>query len=1808
MADQTEYDATMRTVGGHKRYLSKLANRSDGFVVHEPLVGDTLIDATQLSEQMKQRVDLLQGMFDGLLGSEHMDDGAIDLFESYMAEVSAKLAKLKFMILKSTTPVKEPVDVKEPVWKKSAGLLDTAVKYPEIKLPTFSGGVNGIRDFRPFFQIFQALVEKKEDIPLIYKTQYLRECLPEHSEARRLIDYIPPTAENYDLIMSTLVSRYYNDPGEANRIRRELMSISGWPVCNSLESQRKLVDHVRMNLSLLKQVDSLDEEGMKNLSLDIIALLPERLKFKVAERDREDRDVSTILEMLEAGIMSKLEVRSFSDPAKKSVDQTRRPPPASRSHSYSYHGSGSSGQKGMPCVYCGESGHTPHSCTKKSKEERATVVGRGRRCWNCLSDQHQVRSCPHPSRCSCKHNKKDKHSQSLCGVPPPWRARGKSYHIGGSVAAGLNAGCQTGADVSATYLSTVVVELPAKDGGQRKVRFLLDQCATHSYGRESSIDRLQVLDGPAVDMTVSTFAGIRPISARMVKFCLPQIGEISVIATDSICEPMQGHRVSQSSGTELSGYQLADPSCVQDCSLPIDILVGVDNYWKIVTDEVVRLRSGLVLVATKFGWALSGRSPLHGSAIRGDTYLAHTLICGSMYGLNAQDTWYHSYSHTLCASEIKDVDLESSISFIGPHSHDVDSVDRSSDPDLEEVKCSLEKFWDLDTLGIKPDKEISPVLEDFQHTVVQDSVTGRYTVSLPQKRNIINLPSNYGSSLQRFNSLRSKLEKPGNEDYAQRYIAIFKDQLDQGIIEKVDLSDVDKKRLLEHGSSCCGEFYIPHHGVLKKGKLRVVMDGSASAYKGALSLNQCLSVGPSLINLLAEVLLTFRLHSVVLLADICKAFLMVGVTVADRDLLRFLWFDEEGNVAVYRFTRVPFGTGSSPFLLNATLKHHFEKVVKDQTLLLLLSRSIYVDDILTGAETDEEVLQLRVEIESILQQAAMKLHGMDSNSAEVRKALGVEDEPDDKVILGVCWNRKRDDMCLNLERILLHSRGAASKRELLRGTSKFFDPHGLYSPVVLLPKLMFQKVCSRSYGWDDPLPEKIAKDWLDWQEQLPLLQGLSVQRQVLLPKHDRLELHGFSDASQSAYAAVIYILTFRGEEAASYLIMCKNRVAPQKRLTIPRLELMGALLLARLMAVVAAFLKHLKIDDMVYYTDSMNVLYWLRSEHRMWAVFVACRIKEINALSSFTSWKYVHTSLNPADIATRGMKPSELKESQLWWHGPVFLCTGRVDPEVDASCPTTACLQEKKKVVHVAVQVQSGVETVLKVEDFSSLSRLLSRTVLYLRFVYWVAKKFSKDSGDRFDFSLSDLYAQARRLWVKSVQAEYYAVELGFCRNNPTTIPSGMKVPTSLLKQLDLRLDQQGILRVGTRLKHAVIPESVKSPVLLPKESVFAKLVILDTHMRLCHAGVRQVLSSICGVFWIPQGRRTIAQIIRSCVNCRKVTAGFYPIPDPPPLPDFRVDKVHAFTNIGVDHCGPLYVKGDRGKRLKCYVLIFTCAVSRGVHLELVWDMSVKWFMLGFRNFVSRRGLPAFILSDNSKTFKCAAKELTTILNDVKFQKYMSGHNIRWQRYLEYSPWWGGWIERLNHVFKSSIHKVLGGSAVTFTELTSLLYEVEAIMNSRPISYVYDDANEGQAVTPSLLICGKDLTQLPPNMFDYRFDRKVPYTCRDRLKYLEKVKSYFWTRWTKEYLTELAEKHAAARKGMPVREPALDDIVLVKEGSETVKVPRHKWLLGRVVALYEGRDGKVRSVDVRLAQLEEGKPCVLRHKSPRHLVPLECDE
>ena len=540
----------------------------------------------------------------------------------------------------------------------------------------------------------------------------------------------------------------------------------------------------------------------------------------------------------------------------------------------------------------------------------------------------------------------------------------------------------------------------------------------------------------------------------------------------------------------------------------------------------------------------------------------------------------------------------------------------------------------------------------------------------------------YQISKTRLDSLFKRLRNPDNLEFYNKYNEIIEEQEKLGVIER--LSDIS------HAGNVC---YIPHHGVFKKGsdKLRIVYDGSYQTSRNKVNINECLSPGPSLTNELIEMLMRFRTHDVVLTGDIQKAFLQIEVHEADRNYLRFLWYDHNGNLLVYRFARVPFGLTCSSFLLNATLRYHMElKCVEEgnSDLLKLLSKSHYVDDWLVGAKTPDEVLLIKKWLTEFLNTVGMKLHKFNSNSETVRQNVEA-DCPERDSVLGVPWDTRADEISFNIQKVLDNLAGEDTKRELYSLPAQIFDPLGFLQPFMFQAKLMFQEVCKAKIKWKGKLPSDIKDKFERWRKQIYKLAAIKLPQQVVLPNYDTVELHGFGDASQLGYCACIYMVSKNSSVNMSQLVVAKTRVAPLKEMTIPRLELTAAFLLARLLALVVKFHNHINFGRLVYYSDSMTALHWIHSDHKQWTVYVANRVRDINLLSCTDDWKYVKTDKNPADLGTRGFDADGLIGNDFWFHGPKFLVSG-LDDETDditpdITHPTTESLKEWRKMVNVVI-------------------------------------------------------------------------------------------------------------------------------------------------------------------------------------------------------------------------------------------------------------------------------------------------------------------------------------------------------------------------------------------------------------------------------------------------------------------------------------------------------------------------------------------
>ena len=368
-------------------------------------------------------------------------------------------------------------------------------------------------------------------------------------------------------------------------------------------------------------------------------------------------------------------------------------------------------------------------------------------------------------------------------------------------------------------------------------------------------------------------------------------------------------------------------------------------------------------------------------------------------------------------------------------------------------KPDLKDFWNIENIGVldNPNTSIGEMVkQQFQETVSFEN--GRYQVRWPWKDELPDLPVNKELALGRLKSTVSRMRnKP---DLMKQYDSIIQDQLEKGVIEKVNSTLADGIR-----------HYLPHHAVINPHKpttkLRVVYDASPKTRQENASLNECLYRGPVLLNVLCGLLMRFRLNQIAIVADIKKAFLEIGLQPSQRDVTRFIWLKDcdkvgfdNNSIQEYRFCRVPFGVISSPFLLGATIESHLNTY--DRDLATKPKNDIYVDNLITGTGTVADAIQLYQKAKSIFSEASMNLREWVSNNDDVNRFLASEDKAkcDSVKVLGHTWKIESDSISLKDSGAPADS-SAPTKRSILKDIASVFDPLGLFSPVLLNGKLLF---------------------------------------------------------------------------------------------------------------------------------------------------------------------------------------------------------------------------------------------------------------------------------------------------------------------------------------------------------------------------------------------------------------------------------------------------------------------------------------------------------------------------------------------------------------------------------------------------------------------------------------------------------------------------------------------------------------------------------------------------------------------------------
>lgn len=1042
----------------------------------------------------------------------------------------------------------------------------------------------------------------------------------------------------------------------------------------------------------------------------------------------------------------------------------------------------------------------------------------------------------------------------------------------------------------------------------------------------------------------------------------------------------------------------------------------------------------------------------------------------------------------------------------------------------------ISDLWDLELIGIKDSaqEKTKDILEEqvlaqfYQNIIVNKE--NRYEIKLPWTEDHLNILNNKALVLSRLQSNTKKLIDMGKfEDYSK----VFNEWLKLGIIEEI----IDKKALDQENFL----HYLPHHAVIKESsettKIRPVFDASARD-KNNNSLNNCLEKGPNFLELIPSLIIKFRMNAIGVVSDIEKAFLQISVSPEDRDYLRFFWWKNysQRETRLYRHCRVVFGVKSSPFILSATIGYHLDRVgVQFKETAEKLKNSFYVDNCVASVRNEVECKKFIENSTIVMSAGNFNLRGWIYNSLESEvtpekiKIVGV---------LGLLWNVQDDTLFCDTNN-LLDSETVLTKRHLLSVAQKIFDVIGFLCPVLLIPKLLLQETWQQNINWDQKLPSEILTKFQVWLKQIDLLSHCKIQRTLCnksnLENSSDTTIHIFCDASKSAYASCIFLRTIIEEKILVSLVIAKSRIAP-KNITLPRLELLATLLGVRLYKTVKNVREFSEIKT-YFWSDSMVALTWIRTRGQ-WKMFVENRVREIRSITEINDWYHIPGKINPADLASRGCNAKTLLETK-WWLGPTWL------KENPNNWPYTEIVYTKEVDSEKIKNIQTFVSKSYNSTDFqyfSKYSQIIRMITWMLRFIH----NCKRVSLKRYGTITHEECEEAENKLIRVIQEESFG--------------NGENINLEKFK------DDHKIWRVKTRLVLGEFEENFKYPILLPSQHVVVKRLIEEYHMKHYHAGVQTLLSILREKYWILKGRKTVRQVISKCTVCKRYTSK--PLDTPfAPLPKERITCGRAFSVIGIDLAGPLYLKD----KTKTWIVLFTCAVYRAIHLELVNTLSTESFLAALRRFSARRGRVSTIYSDNGSNFVGAFNAMRNI-DWKKVIEYSSVNEIKWIFNAPTAAWWGGWWERLIRVVKDLLRKNLGKSTLNYEELLTLLCECEAVVNSRPLTYTYDDANNMKPLTPSMFICDIPRSDIP------EFDEIGRNNLITRQRYLQALRDGLRMRFKKEYLAELV--NSGQRRP---RELAVDDIVLIEE--ENVK--RSEWKMGKVLKIYPGRDGVARVAKVK---------------------------
>ncbi|XP_058458365.1 uncharacterized protein LOC131434987 [Malaya genurostris] len=1375
---------------------------------------------------------------------------------------------------------------------------------------------------------------------------------------------------------------------------------------------------------------------------------------------------------------------------------------------------------------------------KANLSDRYTTLRRTGACFNCLQKGHRTTECT--SEHSCKRCGKRHHTtlhndedRSKNHEERPTTSSNKATQqmtiVEETVVAPTHEESKK-PDSSSTFctqiqatnqqmlLSTAVILVQGKEGNTYPCRVLLDSGSQTNFISEQ-FTQLLSLKKESANVSVSGLNDIRTrIRFKIQTTIRSRISNYAVCLELLVVPKITGNlpltKVDVLSLTLPAGAELADP--YYNVPGRVDMLLGAEIFYDMLMLGRLRLpNSTALLQETQFGWVLSGPVP------------------------NENRKSVSSFCTTI-------------------------------DEDIGEI---VNRFWQIESYCESQNEISSTEAECIQHfqETHERTVEGRYVVRLPFNELKPQLGDSRNMAIKRFQGLEQRLDK--NPEMKHQYTEFLREYESLGHMKEITLDVTEDPRTV---------YYLPHHYVLKPSssttKLRVVFDGSAASDSG-VSINQTQMIGPCVQNDLVSILLNFRSYKYAFTADIPKMYRQVGVNKDDVRYQRIVWRENlNQSLRTFDLQTVTYGLKSSPFLATMVLCQLADDEEENFPMAAnVVKRSSYMDDVLTGANTLEGAIELKNQVAGLLAKGCFDIHKFCSNSEELLSEIPEEKREDGVNIgnsnfnvlmktLGVAWD-PQDDMFTFLVPVDIPWTSYLTKRKILSQIAKIFDPLGFLGPVITSAKIIMRELWSLDLQWDQPVPTEMEQLWGEFHRQLCSLNDVRIPRWIFCEEVCEYELHGFADASDLAYGACIYSRLLRRDGTVNMRLLCsKSRILPkkkekQKQITTPRAELLAAVLVSKLAVKLLAALDT-KFQHVVLWSDSQIVLCWISKSLDALPVYVGNRVREIQQLTGSFIWRYIPSKENPADLISRGVPPQDLAQCQIWWYGPPALQSTHPaiqppEPIADEDVP------EIKRIVLLTSPIQPRLAIFNRVSRLLVIQRAMAYVIRFCDYIRAGRKQLTKGLPN------CDEMMRASKLIVRLVQKESFELELKAIKSNKE-IPNTIRNLNPII--------EDGVMRVGGRLKHAAIPYEQKHQVLLPEKHPYTICLIRHLHRSNLHVGQRGLLALVRQQYWPLRVKNTIRKLIHSCIPCfrMKPSKSTQLMGN---LPDYRVQPSPVFHHTGVDFAGPFQIRSNLKLRnaavTKGYVCVFVCMATRALHLEAVSDLTSEAFMGALQRFVSRRGLVRRLYSDNATNFEGAFNEmrrLAQLFQDEQHQRllneYCTQNNIDWSFIPPRSPHFGGIWEAGVKSTKFHLKSVLAEHKLSYEELSTVLAQIEAILNSRPLTPVSNDPNDYSAITPAHFLIGRELHAIPEPSYSH-----IPAGRLSRWQFVQDLKQKFWKRWVNDYLHELQTRQKDF-KVTKFRVGAL--VLLVDENTSSLR-----WALGRITELCPGPDGHTRVVRLK---------------------------